>query len=263
MSRVLLTIACLFALLTPANAQLSKSELDRVGIDIGDKARLPLGMELETADGQKTTIGRQLGGKPAVLVFADFTCRTLCGATVAMASAALAQSGLGAGKDYRLLVVGIDPKDSLADARRMRDENIDSGSVERETAFLLGDDEAVEAMTSAAGYSYVYDEKADQFAHPTAAFVVTPDGRIAEVLTAIGLSGETVRLALVSAAQERIGSFSDYVRLLCYCYDPATGKYSGVILGTLQVLGFATVAALALLILLLVRGDGASGGSAA
>jgi protein SCO1 len=40
-------------------------------------------------------------------------CRTACGTIVALAASALTQSGLEPGVDYRLVVIGLDPKDEL------------------------------------------------------------------------------------------------------------------------------------------------------
>lgn len=246
----ILLLALLSAL--PARAQLPAKDLDTVGISVPDGAALKLDRKFRTETGGETTIGKALGGKPVLLVFADYTCRTLCGTTIAMASDALANSGLDPA-DYRMLVIGMDAKDQPADAAAMKAKYLEDGMVGRESRFLLGSDADIEAVTRALGYRYVYDPDADQYAHPTAAFVLSPDGRATQLLTAIGLSAETVRLALVEAGKGRIGSFADTVRLLCYCYDPATGKYSSAIHGWLQGLGFATVGLMALGIFLLAR----------
>lgn len=253
MRLIFLLLCWLVALGGAAQAQLSRNELDSVGISAKPGDTLPLDDHFVTETGRATNLGAALGGKPALLVFADFTCRTLCGATIAMASDALARSGLDPKSDFRFVVIGMDPKDMPADAAAMKAKYLENGLVGPETAFLLGDEASLARATTAAGYSYVYDKEADQFAHPTGAFVLTPDGRISQVLTAIGLSGETVRLALVEAADARIGSFADHVRLLCYGYDPATGRYSGLILGWLRGLGLATAAGLGLLIFALTR----------
>lgn len=244
---------CLLMDVAAAHAALTRSDLDKAGIAVPENAALPLDADFRTETGRQTTLGAVLGDRPALLVFADYTCRTLCGTTIAMASDALAKSGLDAKSDFRFIVIGMDPKDKPADAEVMKAQYLERGMVGPETDFLLGTERTVAAVTRAVGYSYVYDKQADQFAHPTGAFVIAPDGKVTQLLTAIGLSPDTVRLALVDAGQGKIGGFTDYVRLLCYCYDPLTGKYSSVILGWLRGLGFATVAALAVGILLLSR----------
>lgn len=246
-------VICLAASVVGAHAQLSRNNLDTVGIHAKPGAAIPENLVFRDIAGKSSPLADHLNGRPAVMMFADYTCRTLCGTTIAMVSAALAKSGLTPGKDYALVIIGMDPKDTARDAEAMKADYLKGDLVGPETAFLLGDEKAVHAATRAAGYSYVYDRQADQFAHPTGAYVLSPDGKISQVLTTIGLSAETVRLALVEAGKGSIGNFGDYVRLLCYCYDPATGKYSGAILGWLRGLGFATVAAMGLGILFMAR----------
>ena len=93
---------------------------------------------------------------------------------------------------------------------------------------LTGKADAIRAETVAAGYHYVYDKSVDQFAHPAVAYVVTAKGRISRVLSGLGLDANDLRLALVDAGKGRVGTFADRIRLLCYCFDPATGIYSAV-----------------------------------
>ena len=85
----------------------------------------------------------------------------------------------------------------------------------------------------------------DQFAHPAAAYVITPAGRIARVLSGLGLDGNDLRLALVDAGEGRIGTFIDHIRLLCYGFDPAQGIYTASIERWLMALAAATVIAFA------------------
>ncbi|MEJ7638878.1 MAG: hypothetical protein WKF75_13135 [Singulisphaera sp.] len=48
-------------------------------------------------------------------------------------------------------------------------------------------------------------------------------------------------LGLIEASANRIGSPIDQILLLCYHYDPKTGKYNFAVIKALQVLGSATV----------------------
>jgi protein SCO1/2 len=183
--------------------------------------------------------------EPAVLVFADYTCTTLCGPIVAFVSAALAQSGLPATR-FRLFVVGLDPKDTAADAERMRQAHLDPASpVNAATTFFTTDEADVHKLTAALGYRYAYDREADQFVHPGAAYVLTADGRVARVLTGLGISAGDLRLALVEASDGRLGTFDDKVRLLCSGFDPAHGTYNLLVSRLLAASAIATMLALA------------------
>jgi protein SCO1/2 len=246
MKRLALLLAMLLAAAGAAHAHFTQAELSSVYVDAKPNAQLPENLTLADLDGAPTTLAAVIGNRPAVVVFADYTCKTLCGPILAFAAAALEQSGLQPGRDFRLIVIGLDPKDSAADARAMRASRVGTGTpLAGATLMLKGTPDSIRALTEAAGYHYAYDEDADQFAHPAAAYVVTPQGRIAHVLSGLGLNGNDLRLGLVDAGSGRVGTIADRIRLLCYCFDPATGIYSASIARLLLAAGIATVLALA------------------
>lgn len=244
MMRALLAIAFLLCA-SPAWAGLTKAEISKVGVYPPKHAVLPLSLEFRDENGKTHTLKQLFAGAPAIVLFADYTCKTLCGPILEMTSAALAQSGLKPGKEFHLIVIGMDPKDNAKQARAFTAPQIDP-KIQAATYVLLGSKKAVDAATRALGYRYVYDKQYDQFAHPTNAFVMTPDGKLSKVLSALGLRGQDVRLALVSAGQGTIGTFADTIRLLCYCYDPATGVYSASISRMIDGAAAVTVASLLL-----------------
>ncbi len=87
---------------------------------------------------------------------------------------------------------------------------------------------AIEALTKAAGFRYRYDEELDQFAHASAIFVATPDGRLARYFYGIEYAPRDLRLGLVEASAGRIGTPVDQILLYCFHYDPKSGKYGAV-----------------------------------
>ena len=237
-----------------AQAALASGALGDVAAEARANAPLPLLLKFVDDTGASRTLGEALGALPSILIFADYTCRTLCGPILDFAVAGLESSGLKAGTDYHLVVVGLDPKDGLAGARAMRSSHLDSASpVVMAASMLTGDDAAVHAVTQAAGYRYVYDPERDQFAHPAAAYVISPEGRIARVLSGLALNGNDLRLALVDAGEGRIGTFVDRIRLLCYGFDPAQGIYTASIERWLMGTAVATVIVMLVWIAVLVR----------
>ena len=75
--------------------------------------------------------------------------------------------------------------------------------------------------------------------------VVTPQGRLARYFYGIEFPPRDLRLSLVESSEGKIGSAVDRLLLLCYHYDPTTGKYAPV------VLNFMRLAAIVTLLLLL------------
>jgi protein SCO1/2 len=74
--------------------------------------------------------------------------------------------------------------------------------------------------------------------------LLTPDGRLSRYFYGIDYPPNDLRLGLVESSTGRIGSPVDQVLLLCYHYDPKTGKYGLVIEGVVRVAGAVTAVAL-------------------
>jgi protein SCO1/2 len=251
--RIALTGLALLLLTLPARAALTNAELDAVGVSAPPGAHLPLDERLTDESGQQHPLTDAIGGGPAVLIFADYTCHTLCGPALDFATQALATSGLVPGRDYRLVVVGLDPKDGAADAAAMKRDRIADPAVANATTLLTGSADAVGRLTAAVGYRSAYDAEHDQYAHPAVAFVLTRDGKVARVLSELGMNGEDLRLALVEAGAGRIGTLGDHLRLLCYGFDAALGIYTVSIQRALMLMAVVTLLGLGLGIGWLVR----------
>ncbi len=206
----------------PAQAALTQAELDRVAVDLPSGSSWPLGLEV-----------------PAVLIFADFNCGHLCDAILGQTADLLAETGLAAGQDYRLVVVGMDPRDSadMAVAFISRETPADLRAA---VTIVRPDAAQLKRMTDALGYGYVRDEDEDRFAHPAARYILAADGKVTAVLPAFGNSVADLRAALVGA---RFGTGAAATRLILLCYglDPVTGRYSLAIWRVLTGLSVLTM----------------------
>jgi protein SCO1/2 len=111
--------------------------------------------------------------------------------------------------------------------------------------FLVGEAPNIHALAERVGFQYNYDARTDQFAHPAAIVVLTPDGRVSRYLYGTNYRPFDLRLALDEAAQGKIGGIVDRVLLTCFRYDPATRRYAWVVRGSFR--GLAVVTLLALL----------------
>ena len=206
---------------------------------------MPLDLSFRDEDGQRETLARAIGGMTTVVIFADYTCHTLCGPILEFTTAGLAKTGLRPGLDYRLVVIGLDPKDGLDTARAMRANHIDPDNpIGKAAIFLSGDDATIHAATGALGLHYAYDAAHDQFAHPAAVYVLDTGGHVRRLLSPLGLDGGDLRLAIVDAGRGAVGSFADRIHLLCYGYDPVRGIYTERIT---TLLGYAAGATLVLM----------------
>jgi len=237
----------------PAAAALAPDQLADVGVRPPPDANLPLDARLTDLDGRPMTLGDATGGRPAVVVFADYDCPQLCSPILAMTGGALAKSRLEPGVDYRLVVIGFNPRATASDGKRMVGGQIGFGTaVGRATTALRASEPVVARLTSAVGYHYAYDIERARYAHPVALLVVTANGRLSRVLSGLAISGSDVRLALIEAGKGAIGA-SDQIRLLCYGFGASIGFYTDRIRILLGAAGAATLLVIAAGLVLLSR----------
>jgi len=225
----------------PALAALTAEQLAGVGVQPPPDARLPLDAPLVDLDGRATTLGQAFGGRPAVVVFTDYACTQLCSPILAVTAGALSGSGVTPGVDYRLVVIGFNPRATAADARRMVEGEIGDRALRRATTALIAAEAVANRLTAVVGYTYVYDESLRRYAHLAALFVVAGDGRVARILSGFAITDEDVRLALVEAGKGAVGGLGDQIRLLCYGFNGAVGYYVDLVRTLLAAAGAATL----------------------
>jgi protein SCO1/2 len=222
-----------------------------VGFDQRLDEQVPLDLALRDESGAEVHLGDFFHGKPVVLSLAYFDCPMLCGVVLNGLAGALRTLSFDAGKEFEVLTVSFDPRDTPAKAREKKQGYIERyhrpGAAEG-WHFLTGDQAAIDRLTRAVGFRYAYDPEHAQFAHAAGVVVLSPAGRIARYLYGVEFSPRDLRLALIEAAAGRIGSPVDQILLFCFHYDPVTGRYGRAALDAVRVGGAATVVALAGLI---------------
>jgi protein SCO1 len=250
MRRALFIIAALALWPELACAGLTEEQIGRIAFDPPPGAHVPMALQFKDLRGETITLGNAIGERPTLLIPADFTCKQICGPALTIASAALQQTGLAAGRDYSVVVVGIDARDMIDDARRFTQDQIAGVG----TSVLTGSSDSVAALLVAIGYYAEPDSSHDAIAHPAAFVTLAADGHVVRTLSSLALQPRDLRLALLEAGNGRIGGLSGRIALLCYGFDAVHGIYTRRITTMLQIAGTATVAMLAGFIgLMLVR----------
>jgi len=230
--------------------------LREIGFDqrLGETA--PLDTPLRDEAGRPVRLGDYFGKRPVVLVFAYYDCPMLCTLVINGLSSALNILSLNPGQDFEIVTISFDPRDTPATAATKKAvylERYKRAGAGDGWHFLTGDPPAIEQMTKAAGFRYVWDGQTKQFAHPTGVIVLTPEGRFARYLFGIEYGPRDLRFALVEASAGKLGTPADALLLYCYHYDPMTGRYGFAIMRAIRLAGAATVTALATFIIVMVR----------
>jgi protein SCO1/2 len=161
-----------------------------------------------------------------------------------------------AGEQFTILSISFDSREGpemAAAAKRTALQRYGREGAAGGWHFLTGDERSIRKLTDAVGFRFEYDEQRGQFAHAAGLFVLTPGGKVARFFGGIQYSARDLRLGLVEATDNQIATATDQVLLLCYQYDPATGKYGFVIMNAIRLAGGLTVLAMALGIVVLLR----------
>jgi protein SCO1/2 len=242
----LFILACLP--LAAAAHPLSPDELRQVSIDQQPGAQLPLDLVFRDEAGRAVPLGHYFAGRPVVLTFNYFHCPNLCSVVLQRLGDRLRSAPLTAGEEYTVLTVSIDPRETPTLAAEKRTSTLRGfpGEDDADWHFLTGPEPAIEQLAGAVGFHYLYDAEEDEYVHPAGLVVLTPDGQVSRYLYGLDFTPNDLRLALVEAGQQRIGSLVDRVLLLCYQYDPVTGRYTPIVLGALRVAGLGTLLGLGL-----------------
>jgi protein SCO1/2 len=212
--------------------------LKNVGIDQKIGQPLPLDLRFRDESGRDVRLGEYFGARPVVLALAYYDCPMLCTQVLNGMTGALKTLSFDAGKDFDVVVVSIDPKDGFrlaADKKASYVVRYGRPATAGGWHFLTGTEASIKPLADAIGFRYVYDANIKQYAHGAAVYVATAKGVIARYLLGIDFAPRDLRLALVEASNNQLGSVTDRVLLLCYHYDPAAGKYSAAILNAVRV----------------------------
>ena len=258
-------------LVSPATAQLaaynqiapyqppaSHNPFADIGLDQRLDAQLPLDLMFSDESGKTVHLRDYFDKKPVLLSLAYYDCPMLCTLVVNGVVRTLRTLSFSAGNEFTVLTISFNPKDTPKMAAIKKQTSLQSynrAGAETGWHFLTGDEATIQKLTQAIGFRYRYDAERQEYAHPSGIMVLTPEGRISRYFYGVEYAPRDVRLGLIEAASGKIGSPVDQLLLLCYHYDPATGKYGVTITSALRLAGAATVLGIGGFIVVSLRRD--------
>ncbi|MCH5374305.1 MAG: SCO family protein [Planctomycetes bacterium] len=229
--------------------------LQDVGIDQRLDEQVPLDLPFVDETGKPVKLGDYFDGKPVILVLAYYRCPMLCTLVLNGVVEGMSKIPLVLGKDFRVVTVSFDPRETHELAAVKRKNYLKKygrpGAADG-WHFLTGKQDAIRRLTKAVGFRYVYDKKDDQFIHASGIMILTPTGKISRYLYDVHYSGRDLRLALVEASANKIGSPADQVLLYCFHYDPSAGKYTASVMNFIRLGGVLTMLGIGALVSFLV-----------
>ena len=225
--------------------------LKRAGWEQKLDAQVPMDLTFKDEAGRSVTLRELTQGKPIILNLAYYECPMLCIEVMNGLLEAMKEMNLECGKDYTVLTVSFDPGEGPDLATKKKANYAKSygrGDTEKGWRFLTGAEKEIAQLCASVGFQYAYDEKTDQYGHASGILVLTPEGKTSHYFYGVMFSSRDLRLALVDASAGKIGTPVDQLLLLCYHYDPISGKYSMTVMNLVRAGGVLTVLGLVALV---------------
>jgi protein SCO1/2 len=211
-------------------------------------SQIPLQTMFRDDSGRSVHLSDLIAGKPVILALVYFHCPNLCGIVRADLFYALGRTGMVANRDYTLIALSIDPSETAADAAAAKTDDMaryPQAGAAQGWHFLTGQAADVQAVAAAVGFRDRFDPELKQFLHPAGILFATPKGIVSSYLLGVGYQPADMRLAVTRAERGSVAAASLPVLLLCYHYDPSTGKYTLAIVKLLRLAGAITVVTIA------------------
>ncbi len=242
----------------PAGAQTDQERAIMQAIDFEQRLneQIPLDCRFTDEEGKQVDLRQFFGKRPVVLTLVYYECPMLCTEVLNGLLQTMKETKFTAGTEFDIVTVSIDPGETPALAAEKRGEYLRryGRQVPAESwHFLTGTEDEIKRLADSVGYKYVYDPVTDQYAHPSGLVVLTPAGKISHYFFGVQYAEKDLRLGLVEASENKIGSPVDKLLLYCFHYDPLSGKYNVAVMNLIRVFGVGTVLVMALGIFFMVR----------
>jgi protein SCO1 len=250
----------------PATAQMADPSADRLPPQLGDVGidqrlgeQVPLQLPFRDEKGKTVVLQDYFqNGRPVLLSLVYYNCQMLCSQVLAQIAHSVRRLKFDAGKQFEILTVSFDPRDTPQMAATAKSKYI--AMYGRPGAgdgwhFLTGEQPSITGLGDAVGFHFRWDAQTKQFAHATGIMLLTPGGRVAQYYYGARYFPSDLRLGLIEASHNRIGTFADQIVLYCYHYDLRTGRYGAIVFRVMQFAGGFTLLTLGLLVTVLIWSD--------
>jgi protein SCO1/2 len=235
---------------------LSDEVLTQIHFEQKLSAQVTLNLPFRDEKGKSVRLGTYFGSKPVLLVLGYYRCPMLCALVLNGMVEGASDMRWSIGREFDVVDVSIDPHETPALAaakkatylKRYGRSGASSG-----WHFLTGDQPAIDQLAREVGFHYAYDPVSKEYAHASGLVMLTPEGKVSSYLFGVTFAPKNLAAALKTAATHQAGSPIQQLILLCFHYNPITGKYSGAIMVVLRVLAVATILGLLGLFVLLAR----------
>jgi protein SCO1/2 len=211
---------------------------DEVGVEEKLGQRVPVDLVFNDETGAPVTL-KSLLGKPTILTLVYYECPGICTPLLNNLVNTLDGVDLTPGKDYQVLTISFDPRDTSATASKKRENYLKQfhRPVPPEAwRFLTGNQAAIDQITAAVGFHF--KKVGQDFNHPGVIMVLSPDGRMMRYLQGTSFLPFDIKMAVIEASKGHQMATVNRVLSFCFAYDPQGRTY---VFSTLKVVGSVMV----------------------
>lgn len=241
MKKIFIVVLLIFSGATISGQEMVKSNLlgrpVEVGIieHLGDTIPMDLWFLNENSD--TVTLG-QLIDKPTIMLFVYFDCPNLCSPLMDGVSDMVSKLDMTLGKDYQIVTVSFNTKDTPEKAREKKVNFVQKISKENQQywLYLTGIQENIDIVTDALGFKY--KAQGLDFAHASAIMVLSPQGKITRYLYGLTFLPFDVKMAVIEAQKGLARPTINKVLEYCFAYNPGSKTYT---LQITRIIGSITI----------------------
>lgn len=227
-----------------------------VGLDQKLDSLVPADLPFRDEQGRIVHMGDFFGKKPVIVNLIFYKCAGVCSLELDGMVKAFNQMQFNVGKEFEVVTVSINPKEGPELAHDKKEAYLNlyqRPEAQSGWHFLTGEQANIQALAKSIGYRYAFDLEKERFQHPAGLVILTPQGQISKYLFNSSYNPRDLRLALVEASENKIGTPVDQVLLKCLHFDTNTGKYTLAVVRLLQFGGVVTILTLGGFIFMMMR----------
>jgi protein SCO1/2 len=244
------------SLTTAQTMRFSDENLTQIHFDQKLDAQVSPALSFYDEEDKPVRLSDYFGTKPILLVLGYYKCPMLCTLVLNGMVESAADLQWSIGREFEVVSVSINPGETsglAAEKKRAYVKRYGRAGSAKGWHFLIGHEESIHELAREVGFHYAYDPASKEYAHPSGLIFLTPEGKVCNYLFGVTFSPRDLFAGLQIASARRIGSPIQQLVLLCFHYNPITGKYSGIVVVFLRLFAAATMLGLCVLIIALFR----------
>lgn len=222
-------------------------QVENVTVDQKLGGRVQLNLPMTDSLGRRVKTGYFIDGKKPTIITLNYSnCPMLCSVQLDQLTKSLAELDLQIGRDFRMLTVSIDPKETPEAAAKTKAKYVDmllrtQPTVDEGWAFCTAQQPIITRLADNLGFRYTYDSRTGEYYHPAMLAFVSPEGVISRYSLSVEFPPSDMRKALVEAGEGSVGSPVEQVLLWCFSYDPSSNSYVPQAWKMMRLAGAGTV----------------------